>query len=53
VADVKKDVHVLLVLKIVIEAHDMLVVELAVDLDLAGQLLASFTFDESSLGNYF
>ena len=52
-ADVQQDVHVLLVFKIVVEAHNILMMKLSVNLYFACKLLASFTFEESSLGNYF
>ena len=41
-ANVEHDIDVLFVFEVAIEAHNILVLERAVNLDLAGELLTSF-----------
>ena len=52
-ANIEHDINILFVFEVAIEAHDILVWEWAVDLDLWGQLLASFTLGESCFGDHF
>lgn len=51
-ANVEHDVDVVLVFEVAVEAHDVLVVERAVNLDFAGQLLAGLAPRQVRLGDY-
>lgn len=53
VANIEHDVNVVFVFEVAVEPHHVFVVERAVDLDLAGELLAGLRAGQVCLGNDF